>query len=209
MTVYNHVGIIWGILVSSSIGANNLEEHGWMGAVVKQEKQSACCLWIPSVATELCCYDVTPCLFCDGNAAHHLCIPRRLFLFFMLSTRSWKRNRPLRVPRMSKLWVSSSPLGLGNHFAALHSHLHLQHGSSQAETQSHKLMESSPALTGLLAPSLLWALGSVSVFWEMVGCPTITTLIDLLAWQKWQLIKRSVWRVGSREPPKSCPTLNS
>lgn len=148
-------------------------------------------------------------LFCDGNATHHLCMPRRLFLFFMLSTRSWKRNRPLCVPRMSKLWVSSSPLGLGNHFAALHSHLHLQHGSSQAETQSHKLMESSPALTGLLAPSLLWALGSASVFWEMVGCPTITTLIDLLAWQKWQLIKRSVWRVGSREPSKSCPTLNS
>ena len=113
------------------------------------------------------------------------------------------------VPSMSELWVSSSPLWLGNHFASLHGHLHLQHGSSQEETQSHKLMESSPTLTGLLEPSLLWTLGSESDFCEMVGCPTVTTLRDLLAWQKWQLIKRPVWRVGSREPSKSCPTLNS
>ena len=112
-------------------------------------------------------------------------------------------------PSMSELWVSSSPLWLGNHFASLHGHLHLQHGSSQEETQSHKLMESSPTLTGLLEPSLLWTLGSESDFCEMVGCPTVTTLRELLAWQKWQLIKRPVWRVGSREPSKSCPTLNS
>ena len=58
MTVYKHVGIIWGILVSSFTWANDLEENDWTGAVVKQEKQPACCLWIPSVTTELC-YDVT------------------------------------------------------------------------------------------------------------------------------------------------------
>ena len=117
MAIYKHVGIIWGILVSSFIWANDLEEHDWTGAVVKQEKQSACCLWIPSVTTELCCYDVTPCLFCDGNATHHLCMPRRLFLFFMLSTRSWKRNQPVflacqnyeSVPLLSGLGIILPP----------------------------------------------------------------------------------------------------
>ena len=79
--------------------------------------------------------------------------PEGSFLFFTLSTGSWKRNRPLRDPSMSKLRVSSSPLGLGNHVASLHSHLHLQHGRSQEETQSCKFTESSPTLTRLLVPS--------------------------------------------------------
>lgn len=77
MTVYNHVGIIRGILVSSCIWANNLEEHGWMGAVVKQEKQSACCLWVlvsRHRALLLWCLS----LFCD-EMPRITPAPRRLF----------------------------------------------------------------------------------------------------------------------------------
>lgn len=155
MTVYKHMGIIWGILVSSFTWANDLEENDWPGAVVKQEHsqpvasgsrqspQSSAAMMSPRVCSVMEMPRLT-----SGR-------PEGSFLFFTLSTGSWRRNQPLHVPSMSKLRVSSSPLGLGNHVASLHSHLHLQHGRSQEETQSYKFTESSPTLTGLLVPSLL------------------------------------------------------
>ena len=117
MTVCKHAGILWGILVSSFTGANDLEENDWRGAAVKQEKQPACCLWIPSVTTELC-YDVTPCALWWKRRASPLDAQKALFCSLRWPQEAEKeislsvslaRQNSESVPLLSGLGIMSPP----------------------------------------------------------------------------------------------------
>lgn len=204
MTVYKHLGIIWGILVSSFMWANSLKENDCTGAVVKQERQPSYCFWIPSVTIELCGYDVTHCSFCDGNTTQHHCMPRRLLLFSTLSMRSWKGSQPLCVPSMSKYKSVPSLLGLGDLFFSFHGHLHLQYGSSPEETRSCKFTESffSNPHRASGAPSSVACLFGASLLWNS-GLSHNDYLDGRLG------LTTVVTNQKGREPQKRCPTLNS